>query len=464
MIDRVGRCELAPPRDVGGVAERADHGDARALVGLGQLVGDDGDLDAEQRRGDRRAEQRLVALVVGMGDEGDARRQQLGPGGLDEDLLAGAVRPGEAVAVVGAGLLLVLELGLADRHLEGDVPDRRRLGAVRLAPGEVAEERPLADPAGALADRGVGHDPSRRRGRPGARGPRRPSRPARSAPCTARRSWAGSTGPCVFGSGLAGGSKSGSYGQRRVAADAVEVLDPALGGHAVVVPAHRVEDLLAPHALVAGEGVGLDVAEDRAHVERPETVGGGVSMENTSARGLVRSKRYVPSASQRGGVDGFDAVEGRLVGDPGGPRRPGYLRVSALRRNPRLAFAAVIRLHDTATGEVRELALREPGKVSMYVCGPTVYGLPHLGHGRFTLVFDVLRRYLEWTASRSATSPTSPTSTTRSSRKADRGGVAAEDVTARYEEIWWHGHGRPRRRSVPTTTPTPRPTSSRWSS
>ena len=57
----------------------------------------------------------------------------------------------------------------------------------------------------------------------------------------------------------------------------------------------------------------------------------------------------------------------------------------------------MIHLHDTASGTVRELALREPGKVGMYVCGPTVYGPPHLGHGRFSLVFDVLRRYLEWT-------------------------------------------------------------------
>jgi cysteinyl-tRNA synthetase len=57
----------------------------------------------------------------------------------------------------------------------------------------------------------------------------------------------------------------------------------------------------------------------------------------------------------------------------------------------------VLHLYDTATRDVRELALREPGKVSIYLCGPTVYGPPHLGHGRATLVYDILRRYLEWT-------------------------------------------------------------------
>ncbi len=56
----------------------------------------------------------------------------------------------------------------------------------------------------------------------------------------------------------------------------------------------------------------------------------------------------------------------------------------------------MLRLHDTASGRVRELELREPGRVSIYVCGPTVYDVPHIGHGRQLLVYDVLRRYLEW--------------------------------------------------------------------
>lgn len=56
----------------------------------------------------------------------------------------------------------------------------------------------------------------------------------------------------------------------------------------------------------------------------------------------------------------------------------------------------MLQLFDTAKGAVAPFEPREPGKVSMYVCGPTVYGPPHLGHGRFSLVFDVLRRYLTW--------------------------------------------------------------------
>src|SRR5256886_8626231 len=57
----------------------------------------------------------------------------------------------------------------------------------------------------------------------------------------------------------------------------------------------------------------------------------------------------------------------------------------------------MLRLHDTAEGRVVDIEPRYPGTFLMYVCGPTVYDVPHIGHGRFALVFDVLRRYLEWT-------------------------------------------------------------------
>ncbi len=56
----------------------------------------------------------------------------------------------------------------------------------------------------------------------------------------------------------------------------------------------------------------------------------------------------------------------------------------------------MISLYDTATRTVAPLEPRDPGCVSMYVCGPTVYGPAHLGHARMALVFDILRRYLAW--------------------------------------------------------------------
>ena len=55
-----------------------------------------------------------------------------------------------------------------------------------------------------------------------------------------------------------------------------------------------------------------------------------------------------------------------------------------------------MRLWDTALREVVELKPREEGRVSLYVCGPTPYSEPHAGHGRLLLVYDILRRYLEW--------------------------------------------------------------------
>src|SRR4051812_19760864 len=59
--------------------------------------------------------------------------------------------------------------------------------------------------------------------------------------------------------------------------------------------------------------------------------------------------------------------------------------------------SAMVRIRDTLLRDTVELTTREPGKLSMYVCGPTVYDVPHVGHGRTALAFDMMRRYLEWT-------------------------------------------------------------------
>jgi cysteinyl-tRNA synthetase len=53
-----------------------------------------------------------------------------------------------------------------------------------------------------------------------------------------------------------------------------------------------------------------------------------------------------------------------------------------------------IRLHDTKTGVNRPLVPREPGKVGIYACGPTVYNRIHVGNARPYVVFSWLKRYL----------------------------------------------------------------------
>jgi cysteinyl-tRNA synthetase len=53
-----------------------------------------------------------------------------------------------------------------------------------------------------------------------------------------------------------------------------------------------------------------------------------------------------------------------------------------------------LRLYDTAARAVRDFTPLRAGQVSVYVCGLTVQGPPHLGHVRAALAFDVLRRWL----------------------------------------------------------------------
>ena len=97
----------------------------------------------------------------------------------------------------------------------------------------------------------------------------------------------------------------------------------------------------------------------------------------------------------------------------------------------------VLRLHDTATGSVRPLELREPGRVSMYVCGLTVYDVPHIGHGRFAVAFDVLRRYLEFSGLEVDYVSNITDIDDKIIDKANAEGRHVSEVAEEYEAAWW---------------------------
>jgi cysteinyl-tRNA synthetase len=55
-----------------------------------------------------------------------------------------------------------------------------------------------------------------------------------------------------------------------------------------------------------------------------------------------------------------------------------------------------LQVYNTLSRKKEPFETLEPGKVSMYVCGPTVYDRAHIGHAMSSLVFDIIRRYLEY--------------------------------------------------------------------
>ena len=201
----------------------------------------------------------------------------------------------EGDAVVGAGVVARLELGLRDGGLERHVPEAGGLALVGLAALEVAQERLLRDGARALVDGAVGDVPVEAEAE--ATEERLEGHLVLDGEHVAQLDEVLAADRALVGrlDGLAvrvdalleGRGEARLVGQARVAAHAVVVLHAALGRQAVVVPADRVEDLEALHALVAGHAVGVRVAEDVADVQ---------------------------AAARRGrrGVDGEDLVAGEL--------------------------------------------------------------------------------------------------------------------------------------------------------
>ena len=117
----------------------------------------------------------------------------------------------------------------------------------------------------------------------------------------------------------------------------------------------------------------------------------------------------------------------------------------------------MLHLYDTATGEVRPLAEREPGVVSIYLCGPTVYGPPHLGHGRATLVYDILRRYLEWGGTTVRLVSNITDIDDKIIRRAEDEGRDWHDIATKCESVWWRAMD-----GIGVARPTDTPHATEW--
>jgi len=93
-----------------------------------------------------------------------------------------------------------------------------------------------------------------------------------------------------------------------------------------------------------------------------------------------------------------------------------------------------LRLHNTLTKREEEFVPREAGKAAMYVCGPTVYDSSHVGHMRAAIVFDVLRRYLEFRGFRVRHVQNVTDVEDKIIARAQAEGVPPEQITNRYSD------------------------------
>ncbi len=86
--------------------------------------------------------------------------------------------------------------------------------------------------------------------------------------------------------------------------------------------------------------------------------------------------------------------------------------------------------------------MRDPGKVSIYHCGPTPYDVPHVGHGRNTLFYDVLHRYLEWRGLDVTLVSNVTDIEDKIIRRSIAEGRSCADVVAEFEAIHWSAMDR----------------------
>lgn len=91
-----------------------------------------------------------------------------------------------------------------------------------------------------------------------------------------------------------------------------------------------------------------------------------------------------------------------------------------------------IQIYNTLSKRKEEFKPLEPGKVKMYVCGPTVYNLIHIGNARPMIIFDTVRRYMEYKGYEVNYVSNFTDVDDKIIKKAIEEGVSAEEISTRY--------------------------------
>jgi cysteinyl-tRNA synthetase len=102
----------------------------------------------------------------------------------------------------------------------------------------------------------------------------------------------------------------------------------------------------------------------------------------------------------------------------------------------------MLSIYNTLTGKKESFHSLQPKTVRMYVCGVTVYDYCHIGHARSALVFDVIRRYLEFSGYRVEFVKNFTDVDDKIIKRANERGVSCDAITAEYIDAYYQDMGK----------------------